>query len=57
MPLFDTRQMAVDGALPMCIRALLLVDTDKTAREIRHVYRGEASLLRTDLAQQSLEEG
>ncbi|MFC2469304.1 MAG: chorismate mutase [Negativicutes bacterium] len=57
VPLFDTRQMAVDGALPMCIRALLLVDTDKTAREIRHVYRGEASLLRTDLAQQSLEEG
>jgi len=57
VPLFDPRQMAVDGALPMCIRALLLVDTDKTAREIRHVYRGEASLLRTDLAQQSLEEG
>ena len=50
VPLFDTRQMAVDGALPMCIRALLLVDTDKTPREIRHVYLGEASLLRTDLA-------
>ena len=51
VPLFDARQMAVEGGLPLCIRALLLVDTDKTLREIRHVYLGEASLLRTDLVQ------
>ena len=41
--------MAVEGGLPLCIRALLLVDTDKTPQEIRHVYLGEASLLRPDL--------
>lgn len=50
VPLFDARQMAVEGGLSLCIRALLLVDTDKTAEEIRHVYLGQAAILRTDLA-------
>ncbi len=49
VPLFDTRQMAVEESLPLCIRALVLADTDKAQKDIRHVYLGEASLLRQDL--------
>ena len=46
VPLFDTRQMAVKESLPLCIRALVLADTDKPQNAIRHVYLGEAALLR-----------
>ncbi len=49
VPLFDTRQMAVEDSLPLCIRALVLADTDKAQKDIRHVYLGEAALLRQDL--------
>ncbi len=55
VPLFDTRQMAVEDGLPLCIRALLLVDTDKTPQQIRHVYLGDAAVLRTDLVTRSRE--
>lgn len=50
VPLFDARQMDVEGALTMCIRVLLLVDTDKKQKEIKHIYRGRAQNLRPDLA-------
>ena len=49
VPLFDARQMAVKDSLPLCIRALVLADTDKPQKDIRHVYLGEAALLRQDL--------
>ena len=41
--------MAVEDSLPLCIRALVLADTDKAQKDIRHVYLGEAALLRQDL--------
>lgn len=50
VPLFDARQMDVDNAMKMCIRVLLLVDTDKKQREIKHIFLGEAARLRPDLA-------
>lgn len=50
VPLFDARQMDVDGAMKMCIRALLLVDTDLKQREIHHVFMGETANLRPDIA-------
>lgn len=50
VPLFDARQLAIEGSIPMCIRVLLLVDTDKPQRAIRHIYLGRARLLRPDLA-------
>ena len=49
VPLFDARQMDVDNALDHCIRVLLLVDTDKTQREIKHIFLGRAKNLRPDL--------
>ena len=49
VPLFDTREPAVENSLPLCIRVLILADTDKQQNEIRHVYLGGAKNLRPDL--------
>ena len=49
VPLFDTREPAIENSLPMCIRLLLLVETDKKLRDICHVYLGDAKDLRPDL--------
>ena len=49
VPLFDTREPAIDNSLPMCIRVLILADTDKAQDKIRHVYLGGAKNLRPDL--------
>lgn len=50
VPLFDARQMDVEGALDYCIRVLLLVDTDKKQKNIKHIYMGRAQRLRPDLS-------
>lgn len=49
IPMFDTRQLAIENSLPMCIRVLLLVDIDRSANEISHVYLNGARTLRPDL--------
>ena len=49
VPLFDTREPAVENSLPFCIRVLILADTDKAQNKIRHVYLGGAKNLRSDL--------
>ena len=49
IPLFDAREPAIEGSLPMCIRVLLLVDIDTNPRDICHVYLGKARSLRPDL--------
>ena len=49
VPLFDTREPAVDNSLPLCIRVLILADTDKPQNKIHHVYLGGAKNLRPDL--------
>jgi len=49
VPLFDTREPAIENSLPLCVRVLILADTDKAQNEIRHVYLGGAKNLRPDL--------
>lgn len=51
VPLLDAREIPVPGALPLCIRVLLLINTGRTQTEIRHVYLKNASALREDLHQ------
>ena len=41
--------MAVPGSLPMCVRVLLHVNTDRTQAEVRHIYARGARVLRPDL--------
>ena len=45
-------EMAVPGSLPMCLRILLHVNTDRRQDEVVHVYARGARVLRPDLIQQ-----
>ncbi|QQE72752.1 chorismate mutase [Brevibacillus composti] len=49
VPLMCAREIPVPGSLPSCIRVMMLVNTDKTAAEIHHVFLREAVKLRPDL--------
>ena len=39
-------EMNVPGALPRCLRVLMLVNTERASDEITHVYLGEAKKLK-----------
>lgn len=49
VPLCCAHELDVPGSLRMCLRILLHVNTDKSAREINHVYTRGARVLRPDL--------
>lgn len=49
IPLFDTREPTIDNSLPLCIRVLILAETDKEQNKIRHVYLDGTKNLRPDL--------
>ena len=42
-------EMNKPGALPMCLRILLHVNTDKPLKDIKHVYLRGARVLRPDI--------
>jgi len=44
-------EMNVPGSLPMCLRILMHVNTERTPHEIQHIYLRGARALRPDLAQ------
>ncbi len=46
-------EMSVPKALKMCLRILLHVNTDKPARDIRHIYLRGATALRPDIENQN----
>ncbi len=50
VPLLNSHEMSVPHGQPRCIRVLMLWNTEKTQREIRHVYLRDAVSLRKDLA-------
>ncbi|MBN1265228.1 MAG: chorismate mutase [Anaerolineales bacterium] len=47
--LLCVQEMPVQDSLPMCIRVLVLWDTDKTQAEMQHSYLRDAVALRPDL--------
>ncbi|OZQ66938.1 chorismate mutase [Paenibacillus sp. VTT E-133280] len=51
VPLMCSTEIPVKGSLPMCIRLMVQINTDKLQREIRHVYLNEAQKLRPDLSE------
>lgn len=53
VPLLCAQEIDVPGALPGCVRVLLLWNTEKPPSEIVHVYLRKARNLRPDLAEQS----
>lgn len=50
VPMLCALELQVPGALSRCIRILVHVNTDKSQREIKHVYLRDAVKLRPDLA-------
>jgi len=49
VPLVCAHELDVPGSLGMCLRILLHVNTEKSAREINHVYIRGARVLRPDI--------
>ncbi len=50
VPIMCALEINVTNSLPLCIRLMVLVNTDKPQRDITHVYLREATRLRPDLA-------
>lgn len=49
VPLLCGHEMTVPGSMPLCIRVMMLVNTERSQSEIVHVYLGEARALRPEL--------
>lgn len=53
VPLMCSVEIPVQGSLPRCIRLMVQVNTEKSQKEIKHVYLNEAQRLRPDLSASS----
>lgn len=49
VPLLDMSEPEIDGALKMCIRILMHVNTEKNNCDMKHIYLKGAKVLRPDL--------
>jgi chorismate mutase len=49
-------EMNVPGALAKCLRVLMHVNTERSARDIKHVYLRGARVLRRDLVEEAATE-
>lgn len=49
VPLLCFQEMKVEAALPLCIRIMILWNTDFNQNQIKHVYLQGAEILRPDL--------
>lgn len=51
VPLMCSVEIPVEGALPKCIRLMVMINTDKKQDEVKHVYlKKNAMRLRPDLS-------
>ncbi len=49
VPLMCSLEVPVKGSLEKCIRLMVMVNTDASQKDIRHVYLNRAEALRPDL--------
>ncbi|MCA9109406.1 MAG: chorismate mutase [Planctomycetaceae bacterium] len=49
VPLICASEIAVPNSMPLCIRVLLHVNTDKAQQEMVHIYMRDAKRLRPDV--------
>ena len=49
VPLLCAQEIPVTGSMPRCIRVLLHINSERTPKEIEHVYLRDAQKLRPDL--------
>lgn len=52
VPVTCMAEIPVEYSLKLCIRVMLHVNTQKTQKEIQHIYQAGATVLRPDLAEQ-----
>lgn len=57
IPLICTHEMTVPGALPMVVRVMLHINTEKSAADIKHVYLKHARELRPEWAREPVAAG
>ena len=50
VPLLCAREMNVPGSMARLVRILIHVNTDKSLKQIKHQYLGDAERLRPDIA-------
>ena len=50
VPLFGAQEIDCPTGVALCIRVLILLNTEKSQQEIQSVYQGGAVVLRPDLA-------
>lgn len=50
VPLMCSHEMNVPGSLPLCVRVLIHMNTEKGIHDMHHAYLRGASALRPDLA-------
>ncbi|SDB91278.1 chorismate mutase [Pelagirhabdus alkalitolerans] len=49
VPVMCTKEIDVPGSLPKCIRVLMSINTERSQKDVHHVYHFEAKKLRPDL--------
>ena len=49
VPLICARELAIEGAMPQCVRVMMHLETELARTDLRHVYLHEARGLRDDL--------
>ncbi len=49
VPLLCARELDIEGGMPMCVRVLMHVESDRARADLRHVYLEQARSLRDDL--------
>ena len=49
VPLICAQELDIDGAMPLCIRVMMHVETDLGRDQVRHIYLHDARSLRDDL--------
>jgi chorismate mutase len=52
VPLMSATEIDVPGALPRCIRVLMLWNSSRSQEQVQHVYLRDANALRPDLKPQ-----
>jgi chorismate mutase len=52
VPLMSATEINVPGALPRCVRVLMLWNSSRSQEQVRHVYLRAAAALRPDLKPQ-----
>ncbi len=49
VPLMCAQELTIEGGMPLCVRVMMHLTTDRPRDELRHVYLEQARSLRDDL--------